>query len=791
MGDFDAARPILEEAVALYEKSLGPQHPFVGQALNNLAELLRAAGEPDEARECYQRSLEILEQAYGPEHPEVGVTLDNLADLHEAGGDDTEAEALYARAIAIREEALGPQHPDVAESLLSLGLLLAKSGQSAEALGLLERALSIREESLGPAHPQVSEALAGLAAVVAAIGDAGRALELALHAERVGRDHLRLTGRSLAEQLALRYAAVRNRGLDLALSIAAGGGKLDGGREVLDSLVRSRAVVLDEMAARQRSVVGSGNPEIARLAEELAEARATLANLTVRGVGNMSPETYRSLLDETRRAKQAAESRLAAASVEFAREQQRSRLGLEEVAASLPPSSALVSIVVFDRTELAAAQNPQAEASEQAPTVRVDPARTVRYYLALVLQEGGGDPVAVPLGTAEEIEPLVRRWKREVASPDLGSSAEEAEASYRRVAESLRLKIWDPLEARLAGAERVFVVPDGLLNMVSFASLPVDEGKYLIESGKLLHYLSAERDLVSTSSRDTTGQGLLALGGPDYDDRARVSKLDSPLRESAPGGTVVTTSRGTRASCGSFDSLRFEPLPEAAVEAEEIASLWRSASDAGAARGGVLHLAGSAASEAAFKKGAPRKQVLHLATHGFFLGGDCGSARDRTRSRGFKVTQEESVVTGLSPLLLSGLALAGANQRAAAAAGEEDGVITAEEIASLDLSGVDWAVLSACDTGVGEIQAGEGVFGLRRAMQIAGVRTLIMSLWPVDDEATRAWMKTLYGARLSGGLDTPRAVREAGRAVMLQRREAGESTHPFFWAAFVAAGEWR
>jgi CHAT domain-containing protein len=149
------------------------------------------------------------------------------------------------------------------------------------------------------------------------------------------------------------------------------------------------------------------------------------------------------------------------------------------------------------------------------------------------------------------------------------------------------------------------------------------------------------------------------------------------------------------------------------------------------------------------------------------------------------------VIPGLSPLLLSGLAFAGANERATATEGMDDGVLTAEEVAALDLGGVEWAVLSACDTGVGEIRAGEGVFGLRRAMQVAGVHTLIMSLWPVDDEATREWMKALYRGRLTGGLDSAAAVRAAGMHVLKQRRAAGESAHPYYWAAFVAAGDWR
>jgi CHAT domain-containing protein len=150
-----------------------------------------------------------------------------------------------------------------------------------------------------------------------------------------------------------------------------------------------------------------------------------------------------------------------------------------------------------------------------------------------------------------------------------------------------------------------------------------------------------------------------------------------------------------------------------------------------------------------------------------------------------------SAVTGESPLLLSGLALAGANHRDAAGPDEEDGILTAEEIASLNLTNVEWAVLSACDTGVGEVRVGEGVFGLRRAFEVAGARTLIMSLWPVEDETTRHWMKALYDNRIAKGMSTIDAVHEANLQVLRQRREAGLSTHPAYWAGFIASGDWQ
>jgi len=233
--------------------------------------------------------------------------------------------------------------------------------------------------------------------------------------------------------------------------------------------------------------------------------------------------------------------------------------------------------------------------------------------------------------------------------------------------------------------------------------------------------------------------------------------------------------------------MRFEPLPASAREAESITATWRQAAGPVGARA-VSRLSGAAATEAEVKRRAVGARVLHLATHGFFLGGLCASALDGTGST--RTHEPAAAAAGENPLLLAGFALAGANRRQAGGGGE-DGILTAEEVASLDLSGLEWAVLSACDTGVGEVRAGEGVFGLRRAFQVAGARTVIMSLWPVDDEDARRWMTAVYVRRFQRGAGTMEAVRGSSLEQLRRRRRAGLSTHPFYWAAFIAAGDWQ
>ena len=202
----------------------------------------------------------------------------------------------------------------------------------------------------------------------------------------------------------------------------------------------------------------------------------------------------------------------------------------------------------------------------------------------------------------------------------------------------------------------------------------------------------------------------------------------------------------------------------------------------------------SQATEASFRKLAPGKRILHLATHGFFLGEHCRPAepvRPRHRRPGVHDRDGACTPDHGQPLRLAGLALAGANQRGTATGTADDGILTAEEIGLLDLSGVEWAVLSACDSGAGTVAIGEGVLGLRRAFLIAGARSVIMSLWAVDDAAGREWMRALYEARLGRDLSTADAVREASLQMLRQRRARGQTTHPFYWAGFVAAGDWR
>jgi CHAT domain-containing protein len=281
---------------------------------------------------------------------------------------------------------------------------------------------------------------------------------------------------------------------------------------------------------------------------------------------------------------------------------------------------------------------------------------------------------------------------------------------------------------------------------------------YLAEHGPVIHTLSSERDLVPEEARPAK-QGLLVIGNPAFPAaEVAAGPGQAGLGKTVPDATGDAAKRGA-AWCMDLRTQSFHPLVGSGIEAADIATSWRRWT-----RDEREDLAtGEMATRELFLKEAGEHRVLHMATHAFLMDSRCGNG---------------------NPLLNSGLVFAGDKEH------RQDSILTAQQIASMDLSGVDWAVLSACNTGNGELRDGEGVMGLQRAFRIAGARSVVMTLWPVDDEVTREFMHKLYEERLGRHASTANAVWRAERGLLLERRAAGKSTHPWYWAGFVGSGGW-
>jgi CHAT domain-containing protein len=867
-GDYAAARLWYERALTVYSGRLGSDNTLTITVVYNLAVINATLTNFSEARYRFTQVIAAWERVFNPDHPNVARGLTAFGEMLTAQGLDAEAKPLLERALAIRERATVRNQRDLARTLIALATAEARLGNYVRALDLstrvtrsfeesndadarraadallqhgsfqahvgnfaaaritYTRALAILRQMLGANHLSVVNAQLALAEVLALERRPAEAATGALEAEDTARNSLRLTLRYLPERQAVTYGARRPRTLDVALLVVGDAPTMSA--SVLDRVILSRSLVLDEMAGRHREAHEATVSDVAPLWSNLIAARQRLANLVVRGPGQQRPEQYLSTLEDARREKDLAERALAEQSAAFSAELKKPSVGLPQVRAALPHHSALVSIVRYEAIDRASALSAGREPKPAA--ARPYPAPTIPSYIAFVLGQDKSDPIPVPLGAAAAIDELIARWRTETVAWLSRAPGEPntSERTLRSIGDLLRRRTWDLIAAHLEGVEQVFVVPDGALNLLPLAALPVGKTEYLLERGPTIHYLSAERDLVTTNSA-AIGAGLLALGGPSFEDASLFTKLVKPSvgtsrsgvrarqeDRSAFGGAESAPSmsesfRGAVSDCLSFQSMTFGPLPASRREANGVAGLWKEFGPVTTeASSSPRVLVGRSADERSFKQLSPGHRVLHLATHGFFLGGECNSALEGTRSVGGLVTGKKPKpvntkspvakaasspkgvgTNGENPLLLSGLALAGANRRAAATGDEEDGILTAEEVASLDLSGVEWAVLSACDTGLGEIKAGEGVFGLRRAFQIAGAHTVIMSLWQVEDRAAMTWMRALYEGRLARKLDTAAAVREASLSVLRQRRARGQSTHPFYWAGFVASGDWR
>jgi CHAT domain-containing protein len=468
------------------------------------------------------------------------------------------------------------------------------------------------------------------------------------------------------------------------------------------SLVRSR------MGAEGRAAL-----------DEYADARRQLADIVLGPAG----DGYAARLAAAKTSVERAEAKVAA---QGQAPPSRVPVTVEDVARAVPEGAALVELYVYK-------------------PFQADPALPkwgAPRYAALVV--GRGAPLyGADLGDAASIDDLAARFRVALADPHRADVTDAARALYDRVMQ--------PLAAHLPPSGRILVSPDGALDLVPFAALVDERGRYLVDRYSFVE-LTTGRDLLRLSARRAPRGAPVIIADPAF----------GPRRASgASGGAGLGIN---------LAAAFFPPLPGTAAEGAAIAHLLPGAkllSEENATKDSVRALHG------------PR--VLHIATHGFFLDGpERGSSG---ADRGFVLDTGGARATEKvdDPLLHSGIALAGANSGAVGS-----GLVTALEAASLDLDGTQLVVLSACETGVGEAKRADGVYGLRRAMVLAGVEAQVTSLWKVDDEATRDLMISFYSA-----LSTGRGRDEALREAQLATRAGVGRAHPYYWASFVPLGDYR
>jgi CHAT domain-containing protein len=747
-GEYARAEALFREALAmhraLYPKERYPHgHPDLAGSLNNLGHLHQDTGELARAEPLYREALAMYRALYPKErfpdgHPDLAFSLTNLGTLHEAGGEYARAGPLLREALAMYR-ALYPRqrypggHPDLARSLNNLAALHQDAGEYAGAEPLYREALAVQRALYPPGrypdgHADLALGLHNLAALHGAAGEHARA-------ERLDREALAVYGRLLRRYADLSSEAEgHNFAGKLPLtrdSLLSNSRHLAGGRTAYEALWRGRAVLTRLQERRHRDLLASADRDAAGLAEELGRARRSLARLLL--APGRDADAHRKRVEQLTLEKEDLEKRIAAR-LRLAAPGPATAVGtVEQLGDALPGRAAYVDLLRYVYFE----QDPKAPG-------RKGQKRTASYAAFVVRK---GQPVArVELGEAAPVEAAWAAWRKAVLAQQGDAKAERAAArAFARLA-------WEPVRAALpADCRAVYLTPDGALAQVPWAALPGrGPGTVLLDEHALCLVPHGPWLLERLQEGPTPRAGgtLLAYGGVDYQGApAAVAKGRGPRELELVGDATLPVLAGKRP--------HWAALPGTARELERVLALAREA-----LKDPPLVRSGRAASTDQLLKDLPGARYAHLATHGFFA-----DARFRSYLQVDPRLYEQSVLGervsagARSPLVLSGLVLAGANRRGEGAAPDR-GIVTAEGLIGLRLEGLELAVLSACETGLGQA-GGEGVFGLQRAFHVAGCKNVVASLWQVDDEATAALMSLFYHNLWRGKMAPIEALRQA------------------------------
>ena len=724
-GDLEKAEAMYWRALKIWEKAFGPEHQNIGFIFNNLGIIAYTKGDYPQSEARYLRALAIWEKAFGPNQPNLAICLNNLANTYREMGNYLQAEQVFGRSLAIYEKAFGPDHPSVAISLNNLAVVFRLKGDFDRAVPLLQRAQAIFEKTLGPEHLNVGSALNNLAATYHARGETALAVECMSRSNHIiERDLVRnlIVGSENQKALYLKQTLLRTD-QTISLHVQAMPQSKAARQMAMTVLLRRKGRTLDAMSGAIAVLRNRQDGKIQKLFDEYANLASRISTLTLQGPGQKKPEDHLADIRALEEQKDQLEDEISRQSQEF--QSQNTPITLEAVQDLIPGDAALIEYGVYRIFD--------------PKTSKVGNSRYVAYVL-----HRNGEIQFSDLGDVGPIDQAVVEFRKY-----LKNRSGESSDLTKRPAQVLERLIIKPVRALLGPTRHLLVSPDGGLNLIPFAALMDEKGKYLVEKYTLT-YLTSGRDLLRLQYQVPAKTPGVIVANPDYDIG------QGPLLAGMSPKPLL-------------------PLPGTAKEGKEIQKLLKNAK---------LIVQAEATKDAV--KAVQQPEILHIATHGYFLKDVPFEAQpSETQHLTNRQSTSPSSPGNLrfeNPLLRSWLFFAGANR---GGSNDNDGIMTALEAAQLNLWGTKLVTLSACETGVGEAKNGDGVYGLRRALVLAGSEAQLMSLWSVSDQATRKLMVDYY-TRLKAGEGRSEALRN----VQLEMLKDPRRGHPFYWASFIQSGEW-
>jgi len=791
--DYAKSEPLYLEAIKIHAKAIGKENESYATFLRNLANLYITKGDYAKAEPLYFEAMKIMAKVVGKEHPGYATPLSGLGNVYREKRDYAKAEPLLLEAMKIKAKTLSKEHPDYLPSLLSLAVFYKEKGDYAKAEPLFLESQELAKKLYGEGTFAYAESLEKVVSIYIEKGEYVQAESLLFTTKEIYEKTLRnespnyvdllndlvilflVTNRikesspiflqinericSLIEKLAtyssesqvLAYLQTFNRNIALFQSFAQAYPSPEINSAAFDNALFLKGFLLENAYRLARSVAGADSLTSDTYKHWQGCQRRLATEYAM-------PIAERSYVAEVEAEAEGYEKTLTRNLAAFS--SARRVPHWQDVRDNLRPSEAAVEFIKY-----------------RYYTPRVTDST---MYAALLLRPDDAQPRFIPLFEEKSLDSLLQTSSERRADyvNNLYAHANRSATPLGKPQKTLYDLLWKPLEKELAGVNTIYFSPSGLLHRLNLAAIPIGLDSVLADRYHLVE-LGSTRQLVTPATVNPAANDAVLFGGISYDsDSTAMSQANATL------DSISIASRGELSFAYTDSTLRvgtWSALPYTDREVGSVEKTLKSAGFQSDTRRGFT------ATEEAFKtlgaggKASPR--VLHLATHGFFFPDPKSTSARFETSPTFGATEPVFKISD-HPMIRSGLLLAGANYAWATGKplreGMEDGILTAYEISQMNLSNTELVVLSACETGLGDIQGNEGVYGLQRSFKIAGAKCLIMSLWKVDDQATMKFMEVFYRKWLESKMTIP----EAFRATQAEMRERWTG-QPYLWAGFV------
>lgn len=718
IGNYAKAVPLCLEVLEIRKKTLGENHPDYATSLNNLAGLYEKMGNYVKAEAIYIQALEITKKALGENHPDNATSLNNLALLYSNMGNYEKAKPLYIKAIEIRKKTLGETHPSYAQSLNNLAALYSYMRDYSKAEPLYKQAIEIRKKTLGANHPAYATSLNNLAGLYEEMGNYTKAEPFYIKALEVSFQNIEQQFSFLSEKEKELYLKTLSDRFEHLNSVGLKGKESNPAIavEVYNNLLKTKGLLLKSSTAMRNAVLNSNDGKLIATYDKWNSLKKQIANIY-----NLPIEKRNDDLPKLENEANDLEKELTKSSSSFIDFNSPLNINWKDIQTQLKPNEAAIEFANFKYNKDSV------------------------LYCALIIKKDSEFPVMVQLFEDKQLTGLLANLKE-----NNSNAIRSAYGSKQFTETKLYDVIWKPLEQYLKGIEIINYSPSGLLHKVSFAALSNGDDHYLIDDYKLNMLTSTAMIAKTTQSVFDKNTVVSLFGGINYSIKDTTNKPFNYL-----GGTLSET-----------DQLN-NTLKKQGIK--------------------INYIKATDATKQEFKSIVSNSNIIHIATHGFFFPEpkkiitetDENKSNTDIVSRSASRTVELNYIRNDNPLMRSGLLLAGANDYWNGITGDIDsnGVLTALEVVNIDLRKNKLVVLSACETGLGDIKDGEGVYGLQRAFKMAGTENIIMSLWKVPDNETSEFMNFFYEL-----LFTEHNINQAFTETQNLMRKKYD---PFYWAAFV------